>query len=86
MSSVFSQKKGKTINHLEIPPNIDKKLFDEAVDVIKGICEKIDLSKVESLKYHINTWGLSSNNWFAENMVPKLKKLNTIDFSDTVNY
>lgn len=86
MSSVFSQKKGSTINHLEIPPNFDKKLFDEAVAVIKGICEKIDLSNVQSLKYHINTWGLSSNNWFADNMVHKMKRLNAIDFSDTVNY
>ena len=86
MSSVFSKKSGPTINYLEIPVNKDKKLYDEAVDVLKKSMGKKKLNMIHSIKYHVNTWGLSSNNWFADEMLPKFKNLYHIDFSDTVNY
>ena len=31
----------------------------------------------------MNTWGLSSNNWFAENIICKMKKLERIDLSNS---
>ena len=50
-------------------------LFDEAVEELKKNCQGINLEKVSSIKYHTNTWGLSSNNWFADEVVTKLKNL-----------
>ena len=85
MSSVFSKKDGPKINHIEIVYNKDKKLYDEAVDVLKKFIGKKKLGFINSIKYHVNTWGLSSNNWFADEVIPKFKVLAHIDFSDTVN-
>ena len=34
----------------------------------------------------MNSWGLSSNNYFSEDIVSKMKGLTKIDFSDTINY
>lgn len=84
MSSVFSKKEGPNINFLEICVNADKKLYDEAVDVLKKFIGNKKLGLINSIKYHVNTWGLSSNNWFADEVMPKFKKLAYIDFSDTV--
>ena len=86
MSSVFSKKSGPTINFMEIPENKDKKLYDEAVEEIQKSMGKKKLNMIHTLKHHVNTWGLSSNNWLADEMIPKFKNLNHIDFSDTVNY
>lgn len=44
------------------------------------------MKNITSLKFHANTYGLSSNNWFADNIICKMAKLSKIDFSDTVNY
>lgn len=44
------------------------------------------MTKITSLKCHVNTWGLSSNNWFADEMVSNMKSLTKFDLSDTVNY
>jgi hypothetical protein len=60
---------------LEIPPNEKNLLFDEAVAELKKNCQGINLEKVSSIKYHTNTWGLSSNNWFADEIITKLKNL-----------
>jgi len=84
MSSVFTKKEGPKINFLEICVNKDKKLYDEAVDVLKKFIGKKKLGLINSIKYHVNTWGLSSNNWFADEVIPKFKNLTHIDFSDTV--
>lgn len=86
LSSVFANKTGPTIRHLEVPENSGKKLFEEAVDFLSKQCASIDLKNITSLKFHANTYGLSSNNWFADNMICKMGKLNKIDFSDTVGY
>ena len=85
MSSVYSKKDGAKINFMEICDNTDKKLYDEAVDVLKKFIGKKKLGLVNSIKYHVNTWGLSSNNWFADEVIPKFKVLAHIDFSDTVH-
>lgn len=68
MSSVFMS---KTISEefFEVQPNMKKKLYDEAVTELKTFCEEIDLKAVTSLKYHANTWGLSSNNSFSDEII-----------------
>ena len=86
MSSVFAKKAGQQIRHLEVPENSGKKLFEEAVAFLSKQCEGIDLKNITSLKFHANTYGLSSNNWFADNIICKMTKLSKIDFSDTVDY
>lgn len=73
-------------DHFECPPNKEAKMYDEAVEELTEFCENIDLANMTSLKYHVNSWGLSSNNYFADDIVTKMKKLNKIDFSDTVKY
>jgi len=55
--------------YLEVQPNTKKKLYDEAVAELKTFCEGVDLKAVTSLKHHANTWGLSSNNAFADEII-----------------
>lgn len=73
-------------NHLEIPTCPNGKLFDDAVACLKEFTKGADLGKISSLKCHVNTWGLSSNNWFADEMVTNMTCLTKFDLSDTVNY
>ena len=75
-----------TLEHFECAPNVKSLLYDEAVAEITSNCEDEDLDKVQSLKFHANTWGLSSCNSFAENYMAKMVKVEYIDFSDTVKY
>jgi len=86
MSSVFSKKYGPTTCHLEIPANHGKKLYDEAVAVLKDHCQSQALESVTSIKFHANTWGLSSCNWFADEIISKMSQLQVLDFSDTVHF
>ena len=53
---------------------------------LKEYCEKVNPGEVTSFKFHTNAWGLSSCNWYSENVVAHMNKLNKIDFSDTINY
>jgi hypothetical protein len=71
MSSVLMS---RTISDefFEVQPNSKKKLYDEAVAELKTYCEEVDLNAVTSLKYHVNTWGLSSNNSFADEFICKM--------------
>jgi hypothetical protein len=85
MGSILMNKERED-DFLEIPPNEKNLIFDDAVAELKKNCQGIDLDKVTSIKYHTNTWGLSSNNWFADEIITKLSNLQKIDFSDTVNY
>ena len=86
LSSVFAKKSGPIIKHLEVPENYGKKLFEEAVEFLQKQCASIDLKSITSLKFHVNTYGLSSSNWFADNIICKMSKLKKVDFSDTVGY
>ena len=86
MSSVFSKKCGPSTCHLEVPANHGKKLYDEAVTVLKENCQTQALESVTSIKFHANTWGLSSCNWFADEIIPKMSLLQVLDFSDTVRF
>lgn len=70
---------------MEISPNHGKKLYDEAVSVLREYCQGQALESVTSIKFHANTWGLSSCNWFADEIVTKMRKLQVLDFSDTVH-
>ena len=85
MSSVLMS---RTISEefLEVQPNKKKKLYDEAVAELKNFCEGVDLKAVTSLKYHANTWGLSSNNSFADEFICEMTQLVKIDFSDTIHF
>lgn len=86
MSSVFAAKSGKKVEHLQISVNKDKKLFEEATDFLKKDCQNISLQKITSLKFHVNTFGLSACNWLADNMIDQMNNLNKVDFSDTVGF
>jgi hypothetical protein len=86
MGGVFMKKSTEEVLHLEIPPNSESKLFEEALALVTSFCEDVDLSDVDSLKFHANTWGLSSVKHFAETYFPKMKELKYIDFSDTVGF
>lgn len=72
--------------HQEIPVCPDGVYFDDAVEALQKFTKGSDLTKITSLKCHTNTWGLSSNNWFADEMVSNMKSLRKFDLSDTVNY
>ena len=76
----------KSLTHFECPPNVNSLLYDEAVAEITKHSKDIALSEVQSLKFHANTWGLSSCNSFADNVMSKMAKIEHIDFSDTVKY
>ena len=85
MSSVLMS---RTISEefFEVQPNKKKKLYDEAVAELKTFCEGVDLKAVTSLKYHANTWALSSNNSFADEFICEMTELEKIDFSDTIHF
>lgn len=55
--------------NLQIDANLEPLFFDEAIDLLKDSCKKIELSKLTSIRYHANTWGFSSTNWFADNII-----------------
>ena len=60
-------------------------MYDEAVEQLTINCEGIPLDEITSIKHYVNTWGLSSNNWFAENIICKMTKLEKIDLSNSIN-
>jgi hypothetical protein len=70
MAGVFMKKVAGEILHLEIPANLESKLFEEALALVSSYCEEVDLTDVDSLKFHTNTWGLSSVKHFAVTFVP----------------
>lgn len=80
------KKKEPEILHLEIPANLESKKFEEALTLVASYCEDVDLTDVDSLKFHANTWGLSAVKHFAENYVPKMKELRFVDMSDTLGF
>lgn len=86
LSSVFSKKYGQVEIYLEIPENKEKKLYDEAVAVLKESCSNKELDTITSIKFHANSWGLSACNWFADEIVSKMIHLKVLDFSDTIHY
>jgi len=69
--SILMTKKHQVI-HFECPPNFRKLYYDDAVAELKMFCETTDMKVIESLKFHTNSWGLSSCNWFAENVVANM--------------
>jgi Ran GTPase-activating protein (RanGAP) involved in mRNA processing and transport len=85
MHSINIVKEFPQIYHLEIKENNEKLMYDEAINQLTKNCDGIPLKDITSIKYFVNTWGLSSNNWFAENIIPKMTKLEKIDLSNTNN-
>ena len=60
--------------HIEIAPNVESLIFDLANERIKEQCDemKIETKTVNSMKFHVNSWGLSSCNWFADEIVSQM--------------
>jgi hypothetical protein len=86
MSSVFLTSDAWDEYHIEIDANVKNLIFDEANDLMEEMCGVIEPVEVISLKYHANSWGLSSNQFFGEETLSKMSKLQKIDFSDTIKF
>jgi hypothetical protein len=89
MRYVFAMKEPeKEIVHKEIMENKDNFVFDDANDKLEELCTRprIDLKEITSIKFHTNSWGLSSCNWMAENIICNMPNLTRIDFSETINF
>ena len=84
MSSVFAYTESTIEQHLEFYQNEKKYLYDDAVEEIVENSRGVPVINVTSLKHHVNSWGLSSNNYMAENIINEMKNLEKIDFSDTI--
>ena len=84
MDDVIMLKNDKEISSLDVAFNRDKLCFDMAVSELTIETLEVENKQIENLKYYVNTWGLSSNNYFAEGILPKLKKLEYLDFSNTL--
>lgn len=76
MSSVFACKESAEESHLEFAPNVQKYLYDDAVEELRENSRGLMVDKLTSLQHHVNTWGLSSNKYFAENLITKMGNLN----------
>jgi Ran GTPase-activating protein (RanGAP) involved in mRNA processing and transport len=59
-------------------------MYDDAIEQLTINCEGIPLNKITSIKHYVNTWGLSSNKWFAENIISKMANLDSIDLSNCI--
>lgn len=78
--------------YYEVPANLDRLKFDEGNLVLEILFEdektfsKEKVNSITSIKHHVNTWGISTNNWFNEKLLSKLVNLEAIDFSDTIKF
>ena len=86
LSSIFRIRHEPTVTHLEVPHNEKALLYDRAVDQLKEWCKGVDAKSITSLAHQTNTWGLSSNNWLADERMKKFKKLVDVHFEDTVHF
>ena len=75
LGGVFMKKKAEEEFFYEVPHNKDGLMYDEANELIEKQCKGVDMTGVHTLKFHTNTWGLSSSNLFADDYIPKMKKL-----------
>lgn len=69
----------------QIDSNNQPFYFDEASDELNATFRRNNVQKVTQLKHHANTWGLSSSNYLADEVMPRMKNLRKIDFSETLN-
>ena len=69
----------------EILSNDKPYLFDDAIEELRYAFMRVQVENITILRHHANTWGLSSSNWLAENILPKLKNLKKLDFSETLH-
>jgi len=72
--------------HFEVDENSRQLLYDDALNQLKKSCQQINFEEVTSVKFHTNTWGLSSCNYFAESILAKMSNLKSLDTSDTLKY
>ena len=74
----------KSDEYLEISPNLEPLYFDDAIDLLKDSCKRINLKSLTGVRYHANTWGFSSTNWFATNILPQMPDLECLDCQKTL--
>ena len=65
--------------HFEVDANTKALLYDDAVNALSTSCIGIDFEEVNSIKFHTNSWGLSSCNYFAENVLSKMLNLKSLE-------
>jgi Ran GTPase-activating protein (RanGAP) involved in mRNA processing and transport len=61
-------------------------LYDAANEEMERICKEIDYESTQSVRFHVNSWGLSACQWFAETILPKMEKLIHLDLSETKGF
>ena len=61
MDEVFMIRNEDEISSLSVEFNRDKLCFDMAVSELTIETMNVEDKQIENLKYHVNTWGLSSN-------------------------
>lgn len=74
------------LKYLEVEANVNNLIFDEANDELLKVAKKYEPSEWNYLRYHINTWGLSSNELFANTVIAKMVNLNRLDVSETPDF
>ena len=53
--------------------------------VISHPYKKVNLKNLSKIRYHVNTWGFSSNKWFATNIMKRMRSLEFLDCRKTLN-
>lgn len=74
------------LKYLEVEANVNNLIFDEANDELLKVAKKYDPIEWNYLRYHINTWGLSSNELFANTVIDKMVNLNRLDVSESPEF
>ena len=60
---------------LNIEANWENLIFDDANELMEEMCAKYKPEEWSYLKHHANSWGFSSNQFFADNIIGKMTKL-----------
>ncbi len=75
LGSILMLRHYPDIIHFEVDANTKALLYDDAVNALSDSCLGIDFEEVNSIKFHTNSWGLSSCNYFADNILGKMQNL-----------
>ena len=83
MSSILTAKKIQVF-HYEVPANEKNLIFDEAIEELTEICEKIPCEEITSLTFHTNSWGMSCSKYFGEKAMVKMTNLTRLEWADII--
>jgi Ran GTPase-activating protein (RanGAP) involved in mRNA processing and transport len=78
MNSVNLKDQLEELFHFTCDPNTEGWMFEIAEQMLDEFTWKLDKDKTHSIYFPVNTWGLSSCNWLAENCIAKMKNLRYI--------